>query len=106
MDLAAHAGGASWHVCMSGLQVLPTELISLRAKEAGGNVVVEWTLGSHVNLKEFIVERLVTGGWFEDIDKVSFDPNLVRDYFSFEDHFPARGTSNYYRLKIVDLEPV
>ncbi len=84
--------------------VLPVELISFQAVQAGMAVDLAWSTASERNSDHFEVERSHDGEFFHaigSVDAAGYSTSL--EQYAFRDNDPVHGT-NYYRLKQVDTD--
>ncbi len=85
--------------------LLPVELVSFTAKANGRELVdLHWETASELNTSHFTIQRSRDGIQFFDLESLSASGNSssARKYES-QDRSPFGGT-NYYRLKMVDLD--
>lgn len=88
-------------VYVSGVLVLPIELISFNASAENEKVLLEWQTASESNTDYFEVER--SGSPFETIGKIKAAGNSsVTKKYTFADEKPKEGIA-YYRLKEINL---
>lgn len=82
---------------------LPVRLVSLQAISQESAVLISWATSSEDNSSHFEVERSADARVWKMIGKVGAkNSSSVRAEYSFPDTHPLR--SNYYRLKMVDLD--
>jgi uncharacterized repeat protein (TIGR01451 family) len=94
-------GTAQRIVNVSG--ILPVLLVSFNASWENNKTLLTWTTDNENNSSHFIIERR-NGNEFTAIGKANAKGNLSsRTDYTFTDNFPPTGT-NYYRLKMVDLD--
>ncbi|WP_159467700.1 S8 family serine peptidase [Dyadobacter sp. 3J3] len=106
-----------WFNAGGGLQngALPVELLSFTvAKKTGTDnldeVMATWITTSETNTGYFEIERVQGAdafnlNQFKKIGKVLAAGNSnVQEEYSFTDKSPDQNTTNYYRLKMVDLD--
>lgn len=91
------------------LGVVPVTLASFDVKKSGSVAQLIWTTASASNLKGFSVERkLAADNEFSEIGFVSSKSDAGNSFtalkYSFVDKEPVRGETNFYRLKILDLD--
>ncbi len=87
--------------------VIPVELISFNAKQAGTRVDINWVTASEVNNSKFVIERTAnneTGKNFLPIDEVAAVGNssITNYYGPVVDSKVEMGKSYIYRLKMID----
>lgn len=89
----------------AGNSVLPIQLTSFTAQEAGNKyVLLQWKTASEQNSNRFEVERSADGFRFIKIGQVLASGNSTTEkQYQLIDRSPFRGL-NYYRLKQVDLD--
>jgi hypothetical protein len=90
----------------SGVQVLPLDMVSFKAKLVTGFkkvVNLDWVTTNEVNTKDFLVERSYDGKVFSTIGTVTSLNKAGLNSYSFVDGNPYIGSS-YYRLKQQDLD--
>lgn len=80
--------------------VLPAQIITLAAKPAGNDVLVDWKTESEQQLARFEIERSKNLTSFDKIGTVSANGGSAGHY-SFRDAGAGSGEM-YYRLKLVD----
>ncbi|WP_159473703.1 T9SS type A sorting domain-containing protein [Dyadobacter sp. 3J3] len=84
---------------------LPVKLISFTAtKVENKDILLEWATSSEENSKEFRIERsadAATWTTLQTVQAASDSKSIIK--YSGYDHEPFSGT-NYYRLKMVDLD--
>ncbi len=82
---------------------LPTTLTSFDASTQKCNVQLTWTATEMSNFKNFVVEKsLENNAAFTEI--ASMNPTTNIEEFSFLDTKVEKGTTYFYRLKMVDLD--
>ena len=85
--------------------ILPLQLISFTGRLAlNGTVVLDWITTRETRTDYFVVERTKDNWNYVSIDTVRAENNgeFTQDYDA-KDYQPMKGT-NYYRLKIVDMD--
>lgn len=83
---------------------LPVELMYLKGKKVRSAIALNWLTASELNAQQFIVERAANGQNFERIGTVQAKGNTTNAVsYNFSDEAPLSGT-NYYRLKMIDLD--
>jgi len=88
---------------MSISNVLPFVLSDFTARESGGKALLNWATANEKGAAYFVVERSTDGVSFKAIDTVNASGNnTTAAFYSSQDALQA-GT-NYYRLKMVDLD--
>jgi hypothetical protein len=87
-----------------GSTLLPVEIASFNAFMQSNNVILNWTTASESNNSYFEIQRSNNGNQFSSIGTVSGigTTSLTTDY-NFTDLAPFT-TTNYYRLKQVDID--
>ena len=84
---------------------LPLSLLSFSAKIQGEINKLDWETANEVNVSHFEIERSDDASFFRQIGKLD-SKNLAKEAktnYDFLDYSPIIG-SNYYRLKILDLD--
>jgi hypothetical protein len=90
------------NLCFS--YIVPVELTSFTAVSNGADVELNWTTATETNNQGFEIERMVTGGSFENVGYVAgFGTTTEPKAYSFVDS--KLETGNYtYRLKQIDFD--
>ncbi|MBL7698237.1 MAG: T9SS type A sorting domain-containing protein [Chitinophagaceae bacterium] len=84
--------------------ILPVKLTNFVAVNKGQGVSLSWTTSTEINSSHFEIERSSDSKLWSTIGKVAASGNVsVEKKYSFSDGAPSNG-SNYYRLKIVDID--
>jgi hypothetical protein len=92
------------NICVSGVSVLPIELLDLRAYNQGDHNVVEWTSATETNLQTYEVERSTDGTSFSKMTTVSpIGGNVARDYVVYDTSLQKFNVI-YYRLISKDFD--
>ncbi|MFK7809464.1 MAG: T9SS type A sorting domain-containing protein [Saprospiraceae bacterium] len=83
---------------------LPVELIKFGVQDVNGKANLFWKTASEINSERYQIERSQDGNKFNKIGFVRIlgDSETVKTY-QYNDMAPTSGT-NYYRLRIVDLD--
>ncbi|WP_353718329.1 SdrD B-like domain-containing protein [Dyadobacter sp. 676] len=83
---------------------LPVKLVSFSARREQGQVQLDWQTAEETNSSHFIIERSSNGKDFSPIGRVkAAGESSVRNMYSYSD-LSATAGSNFYRLKMVDLD--
>lgn len=83
--------------------VLPVVLTDFTARENAGKALLNWTTTNEKGAAYFVVEKSTDGASFKAIDTVkAAGDNTTTKHYSAQDALQA-GT-NYYRLKMVDVD--
>lgn len=83
---------------------LPVVLTDFKVAENGSAVAISWKTSTELNSSHFVVERSTDGKEWVAIGTIQAAGNIsVEQNYAFTDAAPADGT-NYYRLKIVDID--
>ena len=93
-------------VANSGVQVLPLDILSFKAKLVTGfkkEINLDWVTTNEVNTKDFLVERSYDGKLFSVIGTVTALNKSGVNNYSFVDRNPYIGSA-YYRLRQQDLD--
>jgi Glycosyl hydrolase catalytic core/Secretion system C-terminal sorting domain len=88
----------------SNLIVLPITLSDFQSKRIKDKVFLNWETQSAINFSHFIVERSTDGKTFYEIAKINGSNRTVGSMYDHTDDTPDATTTNYYRLKMVDLD--
>lgn len=78
--------------------VVPVTFVSIKAAQAGKNIVVDWNVANELNVTRYEVERSADGSNF---DKKGAVTAMKLTAYSWIDENIANGY-NYYRIKSVD----
>jgi hypothetical protein len=98
----------SWSPFVLGFKTataLPLSLLSFSAKIQGEINALNWETANEINVSHFEIERSDDASFFKQIGKLD-SKNLAKEAktnYDFSDYSPIIG-SNYYRLKILDLD--
>ena len=85
--------------------VLPVNLLTFNVALRDGNVALNWTTGSEVNTKNFVVERSTDGVHFSALGTLAAagNSNTAHQYqYSDASALQAGASTLYYRLRVVD----
>jgi len=67
-------------------------------------VLLQWSTAREINTKEFVVQRLVSGGSWTNVGKVAASVNSAQTLqYQFTDDMPVQGSSQY-RLMMIDQD--
>ncbi len=83
---------------------LPLELSDFRSNKAKDKVLLTWKTQTEVNFSHFILERSTNGTTFYDLAKMDGAKRPEGSKYHYTDHAPDATTTNYYRLKMVDVD--
>jgi Secretion system C-terminal sorting domain len=87
-----------------GSTILPVEIISFRAVEQNNKVILNWATASESNNSYFEIERSINGNQYQPIGRVAgIGTTSQTTHYSFTDFAPFI-TTNYYRLKQMDID--
>jgi hypothetical protein len=85
---------------------MPVLLYNFSHTATQSDITLHWTTHSEVNTREFVVQKSANGIDFEDLAAVPAQgaPSVPR-YYTYTDASPFYyPVTNYYRLKMVDLD--
>ena len=106
-SLSGQAFNLSWQLGSGAsldCTVLPVELLSFGADNAGNSVAVHWSTASEHGASHFEVQRSSDGLLFEHLGRVDAAGNsTITTGYGFTDDAPLHGLS-YYRLAQVDID--
>lgn len=81
------------------LFILPVNFTFIKAAEKGGQVQVDFGVGTEQDITEYVVERSADGRLYSSIGSI---PASRRSSYSFADIKPIAGT-NFYRIRAVEI---
>lgn len=81
------------------LFVLPVNFTYIKAAEKGGQVQVDFGVGTESEIAEYVIERSGDGRLYSSIGSV---PAARRSSYSFSDIKPIAG-ANFYRIRAVEI---
>ncbi len=83
---------------------LPISLLYFKGKKENGNILLDWSTSSEVDVSRFEIEQSHTGSGFIKIGEVAAIgfSTTIRNY-GFTDN-NVNGYINYYRLKMIDRD--
>ncbi len=82
---------------------LPVRLEEFVVKNAGCNVLIDWSTSEEVNASHFSIMHSTNGRNFNEIGRIKASgSSCTRLHYHFEDVAPE--ASNYYRLQIADTD--
>jgi hypothetical protein len=87
------------YVLPGNLFVLPVNFTFIKAAEKGGQVQVDFGVGTEEDITEYVIERSADGRLYSSIGSV---PAARRSSYSFADIKPLAGT-NFYRIRAVEI---
>ena len=106
VDRANIANQANWQFDEStafllpgNLFILPVNFTYIKAAEKGGQVQVEFGVGTETDITEYMVERSADGRQYASIGSVAA---ARRSSYSFADIRPIAGV-NFYRIRAVEI---
>ncbi|HEY5751441.1 MAG TPA: T9SS type A sorting domain-containing protein [Chryseolinea sp.] len=82
---------------------LPVKLVYFKTEGSGTSVQLSWATSSEKNFRYFRIERASQDLVFTTIGEVEAKGSSTLTKYSFTDDRPLNG-SNYYRLKMIDLD--
>lgn len=82
--------------------VLPVELINFTASINNRGVLLQWSTAKIAEQETFVLERSTDAVNFKTIYELVVDENDI-EHFSYQDNNPVEKTTNYYRLRQVEL---
>lgn len=82
---------------------LPLRLIAFTAVKQGSGAVLNWQTADENNTSHFVIQYSTNGQQFEDLGNVKAANTSGNHSYRFV-HPVLRDGSNYYRLKMVDLD--
>ncbi len=96
---------AGFNVGNSGSTALPVELLSFKAENKDGKVLLKWQTATELNNDYFIIERSTDAENFLPIAKIqgAGNSNIILSY-SYVDENSISNTVMYYRLRQVDFD--
>ena len=84
---------------------LPISLLDFTVKENGSKNILNWKTATESNSSHFSVERSSDGVNFSSIGRVNASGNSSTEkMYSYVDANPLPASTNYYRLKMIDLD--
>ncbi|MFT3680514.1 MAG: T9SS type A sorting domain-containing protein [Ferruginibacter sp.] len=84
--------------------VVPVNWLSFSAVLQNGKIMLNWSVASEVNNKEFVIERSTDGiHWLEIFAVASKGNGSLQNNYSAADPVPVTGI-NFYRIKQVDID--
>ncbi|MCY7293687.1 MAG: T9SS type A sorting domain-containing protein [Ferruginibacter sp.] len=89
-------------VILNKVTTLPLNLISFGGRKLNSTVLLDWTTDNEVNTSHFVIERSVDGRNYTAIGNISSNNLSTRNQYQYRDQLPS-STTNYYRLKQVDI---
>ncbi len=84
--------------------IVPVTLSDFQSKKVKNTVVLTWETQSAVNFSHFILERSTDGKTFYDLTKINGANTSNGSKYDYTDNTPDATATNYYRLKMVDLD--
>jgi hypothetical protein len=82
---------------------IPVTLSDFQSKKMKDKVLLTWVTQSEVNFSHFVLERSTDGKAFYEVAKVNAANRSGSNKYDYTDTPDAMAT-NYYRLKIVDMD--
>ncbi len=84
--------------------ILPVEWLSFEATQIDENVLLEWSVASELNNRQYELEHSSNGIAFTNIGTVEGAGTTTdKQHYQFVDDHPRPG-SNYYRIRQVDMD--
>jgi hypothetical protein len=83
--------------------IIPVTLSDFQSKKVKDKVLLTWATQSELNFSHFILERSTDGKAFYEVAKVNAAKRSGGNKYDYTD-MPDATTTNYYRLKIVDVD--
>jgi Glycosyl hydrolase catalytic core len=83
---------------------LPIELSNFRSNKVKDKVLLTWETQTEVDFSHFVLERSTNGTAFYDIAKIDGSKRPTGSNYNHTDDTPDATTTNYYRLKMVDVD--
>ena len=84
--------------------VMPVTLSDFQSKKVKNTVLLTWETKSEVNFSHFVLERSTDGKTFYQIGKVNASKRSGGSKYDYTDTPDATTPTNYYRLKMVDVD--
>ncbi len=84
--------------------IVPITLSDFQSKKLKDKVFLTWETQSAVNFSHFILERSTDGKTFSDLTKINGANASNGSKYDYTDNTPNATATNYYRLKMVDLD--
>lgn len=92
-------------VNLTPCSIQPVKLISFEGRSSLFGNEITWKTSSQENFSHFEIERSNDAKAFENISKIEGTPNSAElNKYSFTDRNSQKIFSNYYRLKMMDLD--
>ncbi len=83
---------------------LPLQLLSFEGKKGNNRIHLYWNTTAEKNTSYFVIEHATHSSGFFTIGKLASKGSYnIQNNYEFDDLHPTDGT-NYYRLRIVDLD--
>jgi hypothetical protein len=83
---------------------LPAQWNSVNASAVNGKIKVDWSTTNESNASRYEVERSVNGVSFTTIGSVAANNTPGDHQYSFEDASVTKGSTYFYRVKLVDID--
>ena len=84
---------------------LPISLLDFTVKENAGKNILNWKTATESNSSHFSIERSSDGVNFSSIGRVTASGNSSAEkMYRYVDANPLPASTNYYRLKMIDLD--
>jgi sialate O-acetylesterase len=83
--------------------VIPITLSDFQSNRIKDKVFLSWETKSEVNFSHFVLERSTDAKTFYDLTKINASKMSNGSTYNYTDT-PEAGATNYYRLKIVDMD--
>ena len=82
---------------------LPLDLISFEVKESNNSVVVKWESQNELDFYGYMIERSNNQREWQEIQFLTSENEIRNNQYKFQDNDAKLG-SNYYRLKMINLD--
>ena len=86
----------------AGFATLPLTFTSIKAFQRDNSVKIDWTTANETSLKQYDIERSVTGNNFVEITGIKANNTAVNNY-QWLDTYPEEG-NNYYRIRATNSD--
>lgn len=81
---------------------LPLTFTSIKAFQQYNSVKIDWMTANETNVKQYDIERSVTGNYFLKLNGIKAN-NIAINNYQWTDADPAEGY-NYYRIRAVNMD--
>ena len=104
LNINSTGGNATISLNGTGIEKIPVELTSFKAKVSNGAVILNWTTATEINNQMFEIERRLEESQFVTIGFVEGNGTTTETQtYSYLDNTVEIGTY-YYRLKQIDFD--